>query len=781
MVHSGAGDSAMLGAGHLYGTDRPDATALAVTNDSITHIGNDAEVAERVDPGEGLDLRALGAERTLIAPAFVDAHLHTVQAGQIALGLDLHGVPSRENLLDRLAAHARSHSTTRIVVGQGWDERAWPDPSPPTRDELDRAGDGRLVYLARVDVHSAVVSSALLAELPEVAQAPGFRDDGLVSREAHHVCRGALDRFFTDGERRDAARITLRRCAELGVASVHDLGGPHLGPVADAVRVRETAAEIGLEVVGYWGELADPDTIRLAGEYGLRGLAGDLCIDGAIGSRTAALIEDYADHPSRGARYLSDDQIRDHVVTCTHAGLQAGFHCIGDDGVAAAVQGLRRAAEITGTPRLQAASHRLEHVEMVSADDFATLADLGVVASVQPGFDAAWGPPGELYEQRLGPARSRPMNPFGGLQRAGVTLAFGTDAPVTPVAGWAMVRQAVEHCQTDQRLDLVDAFAAATSGGHRAAGDSATGILARGRRALLAIWDVTGFEIDSSGLPILEAGASPAAWPWCWETESSVVREGTRGGHHAGADAIPVGDSEFGGGAPARSDRVVRAPRMLAGRAEICVDADVWEGGRDRIHIESVRPVIGPDGDRQGPPIRCQRKYPSVPSPYARDDTYSRLTFPVPRVLPSKLGPCPQPSARRRPPPRARTQGSRAAGRSDAAGRLVAALRCRHLRRAGDGAEPGSRTDSWPLLFVGVPAFTLAVRGVRRRRAFALGYLFGLAMLGVSISWIHVLGVWVAVALIAFEALFFAVLGLALNAGVAVPAGGRWRRPVAGR
>ena len=92
-------------------------------------------------------------------------------------------------------------------------------------------------------------------------------------------------------------------------------------------------------------------------------------------------------------------------------GLQAGFHCIGDDGVSAAVQGLRRAAEVVGASALRSAGHRLEHVEMLDPGDIASLADLSVTASVQPAFDAAWGTPGELYEQRLGPERSRLMNP----------------------------------------------------------------------------------------------------------------------------------------------------------------------------------------------------------------------------------------------------------------------------------------------------------------------------------------------------------------------------------
>ncbi|MBA3528785.1 MAG: apolipoprotein N-acyltransferase [Propionibacteriaceae bacterium] len=69
----------------------------------------------------------------------------------------------------------------------------------------------------------------------------------------------------------------------------------------------------------------------------------------------------------------------------------------------------------------------------------------------------------------------------------------------------------------------------------------------------------------------------------------------------------------------------------------------------------------------------------------------------------------------------------------------------------------------WPLLFLGIAAFTLAVRGLGPRTAFGIGYAFGIAMLVVAINWVHVLGFWVAVALIAFESLFFALLGVAIS------------------
>ena len=326
-------------------------------------------------------------------------------------------------------------------------------------------------------------------------------------------------------ERREAARVALRRCAELGVGTVHDLGGPHLGPAEDLARVRQAADELGLGVVGYWGELAGEPAIDLARRHAMRGLAGDLCIDGAIGSRTAALRADYADHPTRGVRYLSDDEIRDHVVACTRAGLQAGFHCIGDDAVSAAVQGLRRAADVVGAAGLRAAGHRLEHVEMLDPSDIASLADLSVTASVQPAFDAAWGTSGELYEQRLGRQRGGLMNPFGSLQRAGVRLAFGTDAPVTPVAGWAMVDAAVRHSRVEEQMTPADAFAAATRGGHAAAGNRRAGVLSVGRPAALTMWDCSGFAFDDEGLPRLEPGHEPRCLALALGTRLIVVDE----------------------------------------------------------------------------------------------------------------------------------------------------------------------------------------------------------------------------------------------------------------
>ena len=491
--------------GRIYAPDQPGATTVVTDGTLISFVGGD-EAARRAAPGQTeVDLRG-----QLITPAFVDAHVHLIQTGQAMAGLGLQDATSRDDAVARVAAYARRHPDAHIILGHGWDERAWPEPLPPTRTELDQAAGGVSVYLARVDVHSAVVSSTLLDQLPGVSNSIGYRSDGLLTREAHHLCRGSLDRLFTDQERRSAARAALRAAAAQGVAAVHELGGPHLGPMEDLRRVREVASEVGMDLTTYWGELATEPTIEWAQQAGVAGLAGDLSIDGAIGSRTASLCDPYADADTRGARYLSEQQITDHVIGCTQAGLQAGFHCIGDDAVAAAVAGLRRAAEIIGVPRIRAARHRLEHLEMISDADIATVAELGVVASVQPGFDAAWGKPGELYEQRLGPVRASTMNRFATLARSGVPLAFGTDAPVTPLGGWATVRAAMHHWQPTERLGAAAAFDAATKGPNWAAFADNVGTITVGARANLAVWDIADAgQLGPGGLPRLDDGPLP--------------------------------------------------------------------------------------------------------------------------------------------------------------------------------------------------------------------------------------------------------------------------------
>ncbi len=220
-------------------------------------------------------------------------------------------------------------------------------------------------------------------------------------------------------------------------------------------------------------------------------------MDGALGSHTACLQEPYADAGHGGIAYLDVDAVAAHVVACTEAGLQAGFHAIGDAAVTAVVEGVRAAAEKVGLPRVRAARHRVEHAEMLTPETIAAFAELGLTASVQPAFDALWGGEDGMYAQRLGVERARALNPFAALLRAGVPLAFGSDSPVTPIDPWGTVRAAAFHRTAEHRVSVRAAFTAHTRGGWRAVGRDDAGVLVPGAPADYAVWRTDALVVQA--------------------------------------------------------------------------------------------------------------------------------------------------------------------------------------------------------------------------------------------------------------------------------------------
>jgi hypothetical protein len=487
--------------GRVRSPDDPQASALLVRGGAVAWVGSDPQPHE-----EDAD-RVVDLDGALVTPAFVDAHVHTTSTGLAIRGLDLTAATSLADCLRRVEEAGR-RARGGVVLGHGWDETLWPERRPPTRQELDRASYGGVVYLSRVDVHSAVVSSALLATVPQARSEPGFSDSGHLTRAAHHVVRQVARESVTPDQRREVQLAALQRAAALGIGCVHELAGPDISSADDLAALLRLAAEEAVpEVVPYWGELG-PDGAARARELGAVGVAGDLFADGSIGSHTAALREPYADADHSGHGYLRAAQVRDHVVAATEAHLQAGFHAIGDSALDAVAAGFAEAADKLGPDRVRAARHRVEHVEMVSPEAVEVLARLGVVASVQPAFDRLWGGDHGMYAERLGVERALRLNPYAAMHAAGVSLAFGSDSPVTPLDPWGTVLAAVRHRTPGSGLDPATAFDAHTRGGWRAAGRDADGVLSAGAPATFAVWDAP--ELDpGTGLPVLDEGSLP--------------------------------------------------------------------------------------------------------------------------------------------------------------------------------------------------------------------------------------------------------------------------------
>ncbi|MFG2537031.1 amidohydrolase [Streptomyces sp. NPDC048511] len=476
----------LLRGGDVHSPADPFATAMVVERGHVAWVGSEGAAdafASGVD--EVVDL-----EGALVTPAFTDSHVHTTSTGLALTGLDLSGARTLTEALGLVRAFANGEAGAGVILGHGWDAARWPEQRPPSRAELDEAAGGRALYLPRVDVHSAVVTTALLDLVPGVTGLAGYHPDAPLTGDAHHAVRAAAHGAVTPSQRARAQRAALAHAASLGIGTVHECAGPEISDEEDFTGLLKLASEEkGPRVFGYWAEAVEGDkSARRIRELGAIGAAGDLFVDGSLGSHTALLHEPYADAPHTGTARLDAADIAAHVTACTEAGLQAGFHAIGDAAVSAVVAGVRAAAETLGLARIRAARHRVEHAEMLTPETVAAFAELCLTASVQPAFDAAWGGPDGMYARRLGAERAATLNPYAALLRAGVPLAFGSDSPVTPLDPWGTVRAAAHHRTPEHRVSVRAGFTAHTRGGWRAVGRDDGGVLVPGAPADYAVW-----------------------------------------------------------------------------------------------------------------------------------------------------------------------------------------------------------------------------------------------------------------------------------------------------
>ncbi|ADG78807.1 amidohydrolase [Tsukamurella paurometabola] len=486
----------LLVGGRIYTPASTTATAIAVENGVISWIGED-RAARALHP----DAQVTDLDGAFVAPAFVDTHVHLSATGLALTGLDLSG--------PRDAVVATLQGTLGdAVLARGWDDTTWEAPLLRTDLPADR-----VIYAARIDEHSAQASTALRALVPDLAGLAGYSPDGPLTAAAHHAVRAAAIAALSDSQITAAQTAALEAAARSGIAAVHENSGP------DIAGERDFALLAGIEhpvhVRRYWGEPArDADHAReILARTGADGLAGDLFVDGSLGSHTALLHEPYADADTRGVSYLDDETVANHIAACTEAGIQAGFHAIGDAAMSRIVAGLVAAAERFGGPRVASCTHRIEHAEMVTAEQARLLGDLGVNASMQPLFDAFWGGPDGMYALRLGTDRAAALNDFALLARNAVPLALSSDSPVTPLDPWATVRAATQHHTPGSSISPRAAFAAATRGAWRAGGvrDGVAGTLVPGAPATFAVWDADELVVRAPSDAVQRWSTDPRA------------------------------------------------------------------------------------------------------------------------------------------------------------------------------------------------------------------------------------------------------------------------------
>jgi len=452
------------------------ARCVVVDGDRIVWVGADPSEAPPVD-------RTADLGGAWITPAFVDAHVHATATGLAQTGLDLTSATGPDDVVDRLRVFAQSAGS--VILGYGWDDFAWSPRALPTAGQLTEAAGGRPVLLTRIDARSCLVDTSVLARLPLDRLYGVERDDtgqptGWLREESSEAALQAVRELIPADDLAAARMAACEAALSLGIGSFHEMGHPGLSGLEDSHAWAQGDWPVDVDV--WWAEL----DLDKAVSNGLRP-GGDLFLDGSIGSSPAATFEPYHPQGGTGELFHADVAVAEWFTACTGAGLGGGVHAIGDRAIDQALRALQAAAEEHGVDAVRACRHRIEHVELPTTEQVAQMAHLGVVASVQPAFDAVWGGDEGLYAERFGVPKARISNPLSWFAQQQVRMAFGSDSTVTPLDPLGAVRAATNH-RGSCSISASAALEAHTVGGHFVGRRDDVGRIRADYRADLAVW-----------------------------------------------------------------------------------------------------------------------------------------------------------------------------------------------------------------------------------------------------------------------------------------------------
>lgn len=510
---------------HTMDAATPVVQALAFDDAGTVLALGDADALLQRYPGA----RHIDAGDATIIPGLIDAHGHVADLGWLRLSADLTDTTSREDVLARLREFAERTPGDGWIIGIGWDQNDWPEKRFPTAADLDAAFPERPVWLYRIDGHAGWANSAALRATGRDLAGDWQVDGGLIERDAAGKPTGILvdaamslvDRArpaATQDQRMRALELGMREAVANGLTGVHDAG-------------------ISLDELQAYRQLADQDRMPLrvsamakgngdaldalcrdglyrhpSGRLQMR--AVKLMVDGALGSRGAALLEDYSDAPgNRGLMVTSAEQLAVAGKKAKECGVQVATHAIGDRGNRVVLDMYRDALgkDAAGDHRW-----RIEHAQVLSAEDMPRLAALHVIASMQPTHatsDMPWA------EERLGAERIVGAYAWRSLRDLGVPLALGSDFPVESVQPRLGLYAAVARAGLDgqpaggwqpgQRLTAWEALRGFTRDAAFAGfEEDAVGSLSVGKRADFVVVDGDPLAMDAAGLATLRVLAT---------------------------------------------------------------------------------------------------------------------------------------------------------------------------------------------------------------------------------------------------------------------------------
>jgi predicted amidohydrolase YtcJ len=492
---------------------RPWAEAVAVRGGRIFAVGTAGEVGKLALAGT----KAVDLEGALVLPGFIDSHTHFLAGGFALRSIQLREAGSRQDFVARIATKARELGPGRWVLNGDWDHQQFSPPELPRKDWIDAVTPDNPVCVNRLDAHM-ILANSLALKLAGVSRDTPVPPGGEIVRDAATgeptgiLKDTAMDLVYVKvpepsfSEKLEAAEASLRHAAENGVTSVHEMADASSFEVFEEL-LRRGRLTARIHVYIPITEVETLARLRLKSPFGgpslkLAGLKGFM--DGSLGSATAYFFEPYADDPRTSGllhgQMFPEGVMEKRILEADRAGLQIAVHAIGDRANSMLLDLYEKAVAVNGQRDRR---WRIEHAQHLRPADIARFGRMGLVASVQPYHlidDGCWA------EDKIGPERARTTYAFRSLQRAGATLAFGSDwtvAPLSPVLGIyaAVTRRTLDGKKPggwihEEKVSVEDAVRAYTANGAWVEfAESDKGTIETGKFADLVVLDRDIFAI----------------------------------------------------------------------------------------------------------------------------------------------------------------------------------------------------------------------------------------------------------------------------------------------
>ncbi|NYE03936.1 hypothetical protein F4694_000680 [Bacillus niacini] len=498
---------------YTLNSNQPEVESVVIENGKILDLGSHHEMSLQWGRAGS---RIVDLQGKMVTPGLIDSHLHMSGVAFNFLDLDLTGVTSKSEMLDKIKQKANTVPPGKWLIGMGWDENLFTEGTIPTIDELDHVAPHCPIYLKRICYHAFLVNSKALEmshyhpkiKVPQggrvVLDPQTKRPTGLLLESASQlVTKHIPDKTYD--ELKNGLGQAMKFAIKKGLTSVHTNDPAYLGGLQQTYRMYDellNQEQNGLRCnllidYPYLPALKEKGMFAGFGNGKLQIGAIKIFADGAFGRRTALLSEPYHDEPGQFGEAMQTEEVLFNIVKDSRAqSMPIAVHTIGD-------QALENVLNILDQFPKVNYRDRIIHTSLVREDLIARLADPSIVADIQPRFvvgDYPW------VIDRIGKERESYLYAWKSLLSNGVICAGGSDAPVEPVDPLLGIHAAVTRKTPDknevwnesQKISMFEAVKLFTVGGAYATNEEAIkGTISRGKLADMTVYSKNLFELDN--------------------------------------------------------------------------------------------------------------------------------------------------------------------------------------------------------------------------------------------------------------------------------------------